>query len=100
MKQLTKRLVLCSLFVLAQATNVWACPNCKFALEADEHEPKAYMISILFMMGMITSLFAAVAAALWWVSRQDKMTLTAAGYQHLFENAGNQPHLVASPKKS
>lgn len=100
MKRFTKSLALCTTIVLVQATNIWACPMCKYALETDELEPKAYMTSILFMIGMITSLFLAVAAGLWWVSRQDKMTLTAAGYQHLFENAGNQPHLVAEPQQS
>jgi uncharacterized membrane protein len=82
--------------VLAQSSSAWACPMCKYALESDENEPKAYMISILFMIGMITGLFAAVAVFLWWVSRQEKMILTAAGYQHLFENGVSQ--LQSSPQ--
>jgi uncharacterized membrane protein len=84
--------------VLAQASNAWACPMCKYALETDAPEPKAYMISILFMMGMITALFVSVGVLLWWVAKQEKMALTAAGYQHLFENAGSQPYL-AKPKR-
>ena len=100
MKRFAKSLALCTAIVLAQATNVWACPMCKYALETDELEPKAYMVSILFMIGMISSLFLAVAVALWWVARQDKLSLNAAGYQHLFENAGNQPHLISAATKS
>jgi uncharacterized membrane protein len=80
--------------VLAQASNAWACPMCKYALETDTPEPKAYMISILFMMGMISSLFVAVGVLLWWVAKQEKLALTAAGYQHIFENAGSQPYLA------
>ncbi len=80
--------------VLAQASSAWACPMCKYALETDAAEPKAYMISILFMMGMISGLFLAVGVLLWWVAKQEKLALTAAGYQHLFENAGSQPYLA------
>lgn len=83
-------------FVLAQTSSAWACPMCKYALETEDSEPRAYMISILFMMGMITSLFAIVAVLLWWVSKHEKMVMTAAGYQHLFENAVSQPHLAQS----
>ena len=79
---------------LTQATSAWACPMCKFALETDENEPRAYMISILFMLGMITTLFTSVTVLLWWVSKLDRKNLTAAGYQHLFENAGSHPHLA------
>jgi uncharacterized membrane protein len=64
---------------------------CKYALESDPAEPRAYMVSILFMMGTIMTLFASVGVLLWWVSRYEKMSLTAAGYQHLFENGVNQP---------
>ena len=81
--------------IMAYSSNAWACPMCKYALEAsDAPEPKAYMISILFMMGMISALFLSVGVLLWWVSKQEKMALTAAGYQHLFDNAGSQPYLA------
>ena len=82
------------ILVLCQASNVWACPMCKMALESDDLEPKAYMISILFMMGMIGTLFSSVAGLLWYVTRQEKLAINAAGYQHLFENAGNKPQLA------
>lgn len=88
------RVLSVAMLLLAQASTASACPMCKYALETDAPEPKAYMISILFMMGMISSLFFAVGGLLWWVSRQEKLALTAAGYQHIFENAGSQPYLV------
>ena len=98
MKRTLKSIAFTAL-VLAQTTSVWACPMCKYALETDDSEPQAYMVSILFMMGTITTLFASVAVLLWWVSKHEKMVMTAAGYQHLFENAGSQPYLdKASPQ--
>ena len=97
MNRTLKRLAL-ALVVSAQASNAWACPMCKYALETDAPEPKAYMISILFMIGMITTLFVAVGGLLWWVAKQEKMALNAAGYQHLFDNAGSQPYLAKVAK--
>ena len=79
---------------MSPSSSAWACPLCKFALETNDSEPTAYMISILFMMGMITAMFFAVAGLLWWISRLEKKNLTSAGYGHLFENAGSQPHLA------
>jgi hypothetical protein len=32
--------------------SVWACPMCAETVAADDNLPKAYMYSILFMMGM------------------------------------------------
>ena len=94
MKRTLKTIAFGTLVLLSQASSVWACPMCKYALETDDNEPKAYMISILFMMGMITALFSSVTVLLWWISKQERKNLTAAGYQHLFENAGSQPYLV------
>lgn len=34
-----------------------ACPNCKFANETDSNRPRAYMYSILFMIGMPATIF-------------------------------------------
>ena len=93
MRQTLKTIVLATL-LLAQATSAWACPMCKYALESDDLEPRAYMISILFMMGTIGTLFFSMAALCWWVTKLEKKKLRDAGYQHLFENAGSQPHLA------
>ena len=77
--------------VLAGASEAWACPMCKMALETDDPQPRAYMLSILFMLGMIGSMFAAVTGLLIWLSRRERLVLEAAGYQHLFENGVSQP---------
>ena len=67
-----------------------ACPMCKYALESDDPQPRAYMVSILFMMGMIGGIFTGLIAVLCWLSRNERAALDAAGYQHLFENGATQ----------
>jgi hypothetical protein len=59
---------------------------CKMALETDDPQPRAYMLSILFMLGMIMSAFGAVAGLLVWVSRTERRALTDAGYDHVLHN--------------
>ena len=76
--------------VLAGVSEAWACPMCKLALETDDPQPRAYMLSILFMLGMIGSMFAGVTGLLIWLSRRERLVLEAAGYQHLFENGVSQ----------
>jgi hypothetical protein len=79
----------CLLALAAVCLNVSqasACPMCKMALETDDPAPRAYMMSILFMMGMIGGIFAGMIGFLYWLSRNERAALDAAGYQHLFEN--------------
>ena len=45
---------LCFLLSVATAS---ACPNCKNANEIDPKRPRAYMYSILFMIGMPATIF-------------------------------------------
>jgi uncharacterized membrane protein len=73
---------------MAQSTAV-ACPMCKIALETDDPQPKAYMVSILFMLGMITSISFGVGVVAWYINRNERKALEEAGYGHLFENAVN-----------
>lgn len=84
--------------LLAGANSAWACPMCKLALETDDPQPRAYMYSILFMMGTIFTLFSAVSGFVWWLSRREQAALRAAGYDHLFDNAVNRP--LAVPAQS
>ena len=39
------------------ATVASACPNCKLANETESSRPRAYMYSILFMIGMPATIF-------------------------------------------
>lgn len=89
--------VLLTIVGLALLSNTaWACPMCKLALETDDPQPRAYMVSILFMMGMIFVLFGLVAAGVWWMSRREQRSLEEAGYRHLFENAVSESQTASS----
>jgi hypothetical protein len=89
MRCLSCGLLVALTMVLVGASEAWACPMCKLALETDDPQPRAYMISILFMLGMIGSMFAGVTGLLIWLSRRERLVLEGAGYQHLFENGVN-----------
>jgi hypothetical protein len=67
---------LCAALVisLAMAAPVSACPMCKLAAEQAARQPKAYMYSILFMMGMPMMLTTGFGVAFYRLSRQaDRM---------------------------
>ena len=49
--------VVALLVVMSAATGAFACPNCKLANETNKDLPKAYMYSILFMIGMPATIF-------------------------------------------
>lgn len=70
-------------------SSVWACPMCKMALEEDDPQPRAYMVSILFMLGMISTVTSAVGALMWWVNRAEERALKEAGYEHVLHNGVN-----------
>ncbi len=91
MRRVVRGSFVAAALVLACTSEVWACPMCKLALETDDPQPRAYMFSILFMLGMMGSLFAGVTGLLIWLSRRERLVLEAAGYQHLFENGVSQP---------
>lgn len=47
-----------------------ACPGCKTANETDELRPRAYMYSILFMLGMPATVFTGFGIAFYRLSRR------------------------------
>ena len=79
-----------SAWLVAQSGNLLACPNCKFALETDTSgQSRAYMLSIIFMLTVIMSLFGGMCLLLWRLSYQEARALTEAGYDHVLHNAVN-----------
>lgn len=56
-----------------------ACPMCKIANEQDSLLPRAYMYSILFMMGTMFSLGGGVAFCVYHLSRKENAALEALG---------------------
>ncbi|HET6323662.1 MAG TPA: hypothetical protein VFG04_03095 [Planctomycetaceae bacterium] len=59
-------LVMC----LSAAQTASACPMCKLAAESDARLPKAYMYSILFMMGMPMTISTGFGLGFWRLSRK------------------------------
>ncbi len=60
--------------------SVQACPGCKTANETESLRPRAYMLSILFMLGMPATVFAGFGVAFYRMSRKsmpDQATLDA-----------------------
>lgn len=82
------RRVLLSASVLftVTATEALACPLCKIANENTDERPRAYMISILFMLGMMATVSGSVGGLVWWVNRQERKQLEDAGYGHVLHN--------------
>lgn len=54
----------------AVTESVSACPSCKAANETDSRRPKAYMYSILFMLGMPATVFAGFGISFYRMSRR------------------------------
>lgn len=61
------------------AQPVQACPMCKIANEQDSLLPRAYMYSILFMMGTMFSLGGGVAFCVYHLSKKENAALEALG---------------------
>jgi len=55
---------------LTAAKPASACPMCKLAAESDARLPKAYMYSILFMMGMPATISTGFGIGFWRLSRK------------------------------
>jgi hypothetical protein len=54
-----------------------ACPMCKIANEQDSLLPRAYMFSILFMMGTMFTLGGGVGVGMYFLSRKENAALEA-----------------------
>jgi LytS/YehU family sensor histidine kinase len=64
------KLVAAVVISLATAAPVSACPMCKLATESSLRQPRAYMFSILFMMGMPMMLTTGFGIVFYRLSRQ------------------------------
>ena len=57
------------------AQSAQACPMCKIANEQDSLLPKAYMYSILFMMGMIFSIGGGIGYGMYLLGRKENAAI-------------------------
>lgn len=76
MKSIIRRVLLACVVLTAigglppGASEATACPNCKAANETDSLKPRAYMYSILFMIGMPATIFTGFSISFWRMSRR------------------------------
>jgi hypothetical protein len=75
-----------ALLFAATATDALACPLCKIANENTDERPRAYMLSILFMLGMMGTVSSGVGGLIGWVNKQERKQLEDAGYGHVLHN--------------
>src|SRR5713101_6375036 len=68
-----------------------ACPMCKVANEQDSQLPRAYMYSILFMMGMMFSLGGGVGYGMYLLGRKENAAIEE--LEHFAgRNSGTDPN--------
>lgn len=58
-----------------------ACPNCKAANETDSNRPRAYMYSILFMIGMPATIFTTFGISFYRMTKKAQLSADEAGSQ-------------------
>jgi hypothetical protein len=93
-------LLLASAFALAAgfspltARTALACPGCKTANETESLRPRAYMLSILFMLGMPATVFTGFGVAFYRMARRSPANAAALEEylrQHAAEHASPTP---------
>ena len=75
-------------------TQVMACPGCKNANETESLRPRAYMLSILFMLGMPATVFTGFGVAFYRMARRspaDTAALEEYLQQHALQNPQQPP---------
>ena len=70
--------ILAMLVVMSVTSSAIACPNCKLANETNKDLPKAYMYSILFMIGMPATIFTGFGISFYRMVRKAQAAELAA----------------------
>ncbi len=89
---------------LSAATPASACPMCKLANESDNRLPRAYMYSILFMIGMPMTVLSGFSIGFWRLSRKatqlqrEAMEHAVAGESDPAVQAAHTPEPLALPR--
>lgn len=55
------------------SSSAMACPNCKNANETDSNRPRAYMYSILFMIGMPATIFTTFGISFYRMTKKAEL---------------------------
>lgn len=74
----TAAITLALLGTFGVSSEAMACPNCKLANESESNRPKAYMYSILFMIGMPATIFTGFGLSFYRMTKRANMENAAA----------------------
>lgn len=85
-KLLGQQLLLVVICEVLLSTSAWACPSCKLLADQQSEQPRAYMLSVFFMLGMIGAVCGTVIFVLYRLHKYECLQLEDAGYHHLFDN--------------
>lgn len=66
-------LLLAFAFIMTMSADAFGCPNCKLANETDSALPRAYMYSILFMIGMPATIFTGFGISFYRMTKKAQM---------------------------
>ncbi|MEP3478103.1 MAG: hypothetical protein ABJZ55_02535 [Fuerstiella sp.] len=75
MFRLLLKIVICLSCLLMWTATASACPNCKAANETDSNLPRAYMYSILFMIGMPATIFTGFGISFYRMASREQQQL-------------------------
>lgn len=84
-----KTLLAVAVCEVLRSSSVWACPSCKLLADQQSEQPRAYMLSVFFMLGMIGAVCGTVIFVLYRLHKYERLQLEEAGYYHLFDNAAS-----------
>lgn len=69
-KTLTRAMATLAIVLCLSSSSALACPNCKLGNETESNRPRAYMYSILFMIGMPATIFTGFGISFYRMVRQ------------------------------
>lgn len=72
------------------SSSVLACPNCKAANETDSNKPRAYMYSILFMIGMPATIFTTFGISFYRMTKNAELAAQEAELDGSPEEPANE----------
>ena len=65
-----RRFLLVAFAIVMLPSLAWACPMCSQTLNEEQHLPKAFLASILFMLAVPPTVLGGIAFAIWRAKRK------------------------------
>jgi hypothetical protein len=71
------RIITAAILLLALTASASACPMCSLVLDSEKVLPKAFFISIMFMLAMPPTVLGVIGFAIWRAHRRHALTMQA-----------------------